>query len=94
VAAPFSTVDFSVRSGEDIVIEERDPAEVLAPGGLAIAPAGTPVANPAFDLTPAELITAIVTDRGVALPPLSTSLDGLAKLPGPPIERSSFQGVS
>jgi methylthioribose-1-phosphate isomerase len=93
VAAPFSTVDFSVRSGADIVIEERDPGEVLAPGGLAIAPAGTPVANPAFDVTPAELVTAIVTDRGVALPPLSASLGSLAKLPSPPIERSSFQGV-
>jgi methylthioribose-1-phosphate isomerase len=93
VAAPFSTVDRSVRSGADIVIEERDPAEVLALGGLAIAPAGTLVANPAFDVTPAELVTAIVTDRGVALPPLSASLGSLAKLPSPPIERSRFQGV-
>jgi methylthioribose-1-phosphate isomerase len=94
VAAPFSTVDFSTGTGGDIAIEQRDPAEVLAPGGLVIAPVGTPVANPAFDLTPAELITAIVTDRGVALPPLFASLGSLAKLPSPPIERSSFQGVS
>jgi methylthioribose-1-phosphate isomerase len=93
VAAPFSTVDFSTRSGGDIVIEERDPAEVLAPGGLAIAPAGTPVANPAFDVTPAQLIVAIVTDRGVAVPPLSASLANLAKLPSPPVERSNLQGV-
>jgi methylthioribose-1-phosphate isomerase len=93
VAAPFSTVDRSVRTGADVVIEERDPDEVLAPGGVAMAPAGTPVANPAFDVTPAELVTAIVTDRGVALPPLSASLANLAKLPSPPIQRSSFQGV-
>jgi len=93
VAAPFSTVDRSIQTGGDIVIEERDPAEVLAPGGMAIAPAGTPATNPAFDVTPAELVTAIVTDRGVALPPLSASLASLAKLPSPPIERSSFQGA-
>jgi methylthioribose-1-phosphate isomerase len=93
VAAPFSTVDRAARAGGDIVIEERNPAEVLAPGGVAIAPDGTPVANPAFDVTPAELVTAIVTDRGVALPPLPASLAILAKLPSPPIERSSYQGV-
>jgi methylthioribose-1-phosphate isomerase len=93
VAAPFSTVDFSVLSGADIVIEERDPAEVLSPGGLAIAPAGTQVANPAFDVTPAGLITAIVTDRGVARPPLSASLGSLDKMLGPPPERPNLQGV-
>jgi methylthioribose-1-phosphate isomerase len=93
VAAPFSTIDLSVRSGRDILIEERDPSEVLLLGGIAIAPAGTAVANPAFDVTPAELVTAIVTDRGVAQQPLSGSLVRLADLPGPPI-RSSLREVS
>ncbi len=65
VAAPFSTVDFSLENGEQIPIEQRDPAEVTAPRGTVIAPEGVKVENPAFDVTPAALITAIVTDLGV-----------------------------
>lgn len=65
VAAPFSTVDFSLDSGEQIPIEQRDPTEVTAPRGTVIAPEGVQVENPAFDVTPAALITAIVTDLGV-----------------------------
>lgn len=65
VAAPSSTVDLALDDGAGIPIEHRDPAEVSAPGGRAIAPEGTPVSNPAFDVTPAELITGIVTERGV-----------------------------
>ncbi|MEE8434138.1 MAG: S-methyl-5-thioribose-1-phosphate isomerase [bacterium] len=65
VTAPSSTVDLTLDDGAGIPIEHRDPAEVSAPGGRAIAPPGTPASNPAFDVTPAELITGIVTERGV-----------------------------
>jgi methylthioribose-1-phosphate isomerase len=69
VAAPVSTIDPSTASGAAIVIEERDPAEVRGVAGRQTAPAESPVYNPAFDVTPAELITAIVTERGVFRPP-------------------------
>jgi len=65
VAAPFSTIDASIASGADIPIEERDGDEVRRTGGRQTAPAGTPVYNPAFDVTPAELIAGIITERGV-----------------------------
>jgi methylthioribose-1-phosphate isomerase len=74
VAAPFSTFDPGTASGADIEIEERDPAEVTAPLGVRFAPQGTPSHNPAFDVTPASLVTAIVTDRGVVRPPIAASL--------------------
>ena len=69
VAAPFSTIDPAIASGAAIVIEERDPAEVRQLGGRQIAPSESPVYNPAFDVTPAELIAAIITERGVYRPP-------------------------
>jgi methylthioribose-1-phosphate isomerase len=69
VAAPSSTIDPTVRSGAEIPIEERDPAEVRRIGPQPTAPAASPVYNPAFDVTPATLITAIVTERGVFRPP-------------------------
>jgi methylthioribose-1-phosphate isomerase len=65
VAGPTSSIDPDTPNGDAIVIEERDAAEVLAVGGRAIAPQGTPVRNPAFDVTPAALVTALVTERGV-----------------------------
>lgn len=68
VAAPYSTFDLSLLDGGEIEIEERDPDEVRAPLGTRFAPADVPVANPAFDVTPAELITAIITERGVIDP--------------------------
>jgi methylthioribose-1-phosphate isomerase len=74
VAAPLSTIDRSTPTGADIAIEERDAAEVTAPLGGQVAPPGTPAANPAFDVTPAELITAIVTDAGVLRPPYAETL--------------------
>lgn len=74
VAAPFSTVDMNVATGDGIPIEERKPGEVSRIGETAVAPDGVGVANPAFDVTPASYITAIITDRGVALPPLEESL--------------------
>lgn len=65
VAAPFSTIDPSLPSGNLIPIEERDPGEIRRIGGRLITPEASPVYNPAFDVTPASLIAAIVTERGV-----------------------------
>jgi len=69
VAAPMSTVDTSLASGDEIPIEERDAAEVRRVGGQATAPEASPVFNPAFDVTPGTLISAIITERGVVRPP-------------------------
>ena len=74
VAAPLSTIDVATRTGTDIRIEERDEAEVLAFAGAAIAPDGSHARNPAFDVTPAALVTAIITERGVLRPPYATSI--------------------
>lgn len=68
VAAPSSTFDLSIIDGAGIPIEERDHAEVIAPYGYEIAPSGIGVFNPAFDVTPAELITALITERGIIDP--------------------------
>jgi methylthioribose-1-phosphate isomerase len=65
VVAPTSTCDPECPSGAAIPIEERDPSEVLAFQGIPIAPAGVPARNPAFDVTPAGLVTAIITERGI-----------------------------
>jgi methylthioribose-1-phosphate isomerase len=65
VAAPETTVDRSLHRGEDIPIEKRDPDEVALVGGRRMLPAGTGARNPVFDVTPARLVTAIVTDSGV-----------------------------
>jgi methylthioribose-1-phosphate isomerase len=69
IAAPFSTIDPALPSGAHIPIEERDAAEVRRVGAHATAPEASPVFNPAFDVTPAPLITAIITERGVFRPP-------------------------
>jgi methylthioribose-1-phosphate isomerase len=74
VAAPLSTVDPDVAGGAGIPIEQRAASEVLALGGRSIAPAGVGALNPAFDVTPAHLIAAIVTERGVIRPPLDEGL--------------------
>jgi methylthioribose-1-phosphate isomerase len=73
VAAPYSTIDPSIPSGASIVIEERDAGEVRGVAGRQTAPAASPVFNPAFDVTPAELITAFITERGVIRPPYDFS---------------------
>jgi len=78
VAAPISTLDLSLKSGEEIPIEERSPEEVTTWAGIRTAPAGVSAANPVFDVTPARYITAIITDRGVARPPYEASLKVLA----------------
>jgi methylthioribose-1-phosphate isomerase len=77
VAAPLSTIDFSLDSGEGIPIEERDPREVTHHGGRCLAPEGVDVWNPAFDITPAENVTAIITEAGVARPQYRESLERL-----------------
>jgi methylthioribose-1-phosphate isomerase len=74
VAAPYSTIDMSICSGEDIVIEERSPEEVTMFAGIQVAPEGTIAANPAFDVTPSRMVTAFITDRGVIWPPYEESL--------------------
>ena len=78
VAAPWSTVDLDTPSGGNIPIEERAEDEVLSMGVHRIAPLGVPARYPAFDVTPAALVTAIVTERGVLRPPLNQALRALA----------------
>jgi methylthioribose-1-phosphate isomerase len=74
VAAPWSTVDLACPDGEAIPIERRDEGEVLSFAGTRVAPQGVRVDNPAFDVTPARLVTAIFTERGEASPPCERSL--------------------
>jgi methylthioribose-1-phosphate isomerase len=74
VAAPSSTVDFALPNGDAIPIEQRDPSEVTTIGGRSIAPDGVVAAHPAFDVTPHELIAAIITERGVVYPPFEETL--------------------
>ena len=71
VCAPWSTIDANTPNGGAIVVEERAAAEVQTVGGVATTPANVDVWNPAFDVTPAALIAAIVTDRGVRRAPYS-----------------------
>ena len=78
VAAPVSTLDLTLPSGDQIPIEQRAAAEVTHVFGHPVAPAGTPVENPAFDVTPARYVTAIITEKGVARAPYEESLRDLA----------------
>ncbi len=77
VAAPLTTIDMSCPDGDRIPIEERDPSEVTSMFGVPVAPEGVGVMNPAFDVTPAEYIAGIITDKGLARPPYSESLAAL-----------------
>ena len=79
VAAPISTLDLSLKSGDEIPIEERDRREVTHIKEYQLAPDGIGVQNPAFDVTPNDLITAIITDKGVARAPYVDSLRGLVE---------------
>ncbi len=74
VAAPTSSIDLSCRNGNAIPIEERSTREVTHIGDRPIAPSGIRIANPAFDVTPHQLVTAIITERGIARPPYKKSL--------------------
>jgi methylthioribose-1-phosphate isomerase len=77
VAAPLSSIDLACAEGAQIPIEQRSPKELTEFGGKAITPKGVAIFNPAFDVTPAELVTAIITERGIARPPYSVSLAAL-----------------
>jgi len=77
VAAPLSTIDLDCPDGGHIPIEQRDGREVSEPFGVALAPEGVQVRNPAFDVTPARYVAAIVTERGIARPPFVESLAAL-----------------
>ena len=79
VAAPNSTIDLSLSSGEEIPIEERSPEEVTHFGGVPIAPEGVQVANPAFDITHHRYISAIITEQGVIREPYVESLKKVMK---------------
>ncbi len=74
VASPSSTIDLDTARGGDIVIEERGTEEVTSFGGRRTAPEGVKVRNPAFDVTPHELVTGFITERGILTPPFSESL--------------------
>jgi methylthioribose-1-phosphate isomerase len=74
VVGPTSTVDLQLPSGEEIPIENRPASEITWVEGVRIAPAGADASNPAFDITPAQFITAIITEKGIAVPPYQESL--------------------
>jgi len=77
VTAPISTFDPALAEGREIPVEQRPPAEVLSPRGLQVAPAGVEAWNPAFDVTPAGLVTAFITEKGVLRPPFSGKIASL-----------------
>jgi methylthioribose-1-phosphate isomerase len=79
VAGPTSTIDRELADGSGIAIEERDADEVRSMAGAASTLPGTPVRNPAFDVTPAELISALVTEHGVAEPPSARAIAALLR---------------
>ncbi|MFC1662180.1 S-methyl-5-thioribose-1-phosphate isomerase [Gemmatimonadota bacterium] len=81
VALPRSTFDLAVPTGASIPIEERDPSEVTSVAGRPSAPAGVSAWNPAFDVTPAHLITAFICDEGVLRPPFEVSISSLGARP-------------
>jgi len=78
VAAPISTLDLTLASGDEIPIEQRSSKEVTEVFGVPVAPEGIAVQNPAFDITPARYVSAIITERGIARAPFETALKGLA----------------
>jgi methylthioribose-1-phosphate isomerase len=79
VAAPISTLDLTLASGAQIPIEQRPAVEVTHVFGHRVAPLDTVVQNPAFDVTPARYVTAIITEKGVARAPFEESLQQLAR---------------
>ena len=87
VAAPLSTVDLATPSGDAIPIEERRPEEILTVGGVPVAPAQIAVRNPAFDITPHTLVTAIITEAGVIRPPYEDGLRCAGPAGAPPVPR-------
>jgi methylthioribose-1-phosphate isomerase len=94
VAAPTSTIDLSLKNGAEIPIEERSSGEVTELCGARIAPEGVNAAHPAFDVTPARLVTAIVTERGVLRPPYGQSLAAALRDARRPIDPRAATGDS
>ncbi len=96
VAAPFSTIDMKLSGGAQIPIEERETVEMTHVEGLRVAPEGVAVLNPSFDVTPGELVTAFITERGILEPPFERSLrqsaaqNALAE-PGEPADTDSIK---
>ncbi len=80
VAAPFNTIDMETAHGDDIPIEQRSPREVTHSNGKQMTPDGVGIENPAFDVTPAKYITAIITERGVLRAPFTESIAAMSKL--------------
>ena len=79
VAAPLSTIDMTIKSGEEIPVEERQPEEVSHFRNHEIGPAGVKTLNPAFDITPSRYVTAIITEKGIAKSPYRTAIKRLFK---------------
>jgi methylthioribose-1-phosphate isomerase len=82
VAAPWSTIDRATATGDEIPIEERAAIEVTHHGGKQLTPHGVGICNPAFDVTPAKYVTAIITERGVLRAPYSESLEAMELVAG------------
>ena len=80
VAAPFNTIDPKTASGKDIPIEQRNPREVTHVNGLQVTPDGVNIENPAFDVTPAKYISAIITERGILRAPFADSIRTAANI--------------
>ncbi|HEV3157091.1 MAG TPA: S-methyl-5-thioribose-1-phosphate isomerase [Candidatus Baltobacteraceae bacterium] len=93
VAAPRSTIDFTLERGEQIVVEQRDPEEVRRIGGRRIASLLQPVFNPAFDVTPNRLITGIITEYGVLRGPFEQALDDVRRRPSLSSPRVESAGI-
>ncbi|NDO45757.1 S-methyl-5-thioribose-1-phosphate isomerase [Clostridium sp. MD294] len=91
IAAPLSTIDFDMETGEEIPIEQRDAQEVRYFGEKQTAPSNVSIFNPAFDVTPHQNITAIITEKGVAYPPFSESLQALREGRKPKSTESIFK---
>ncbi|MDQ2924784.1 MAG: S-methyl-5-thioribose-1-phosphate isomerase, partial [Acidobacteriota bacterium] len=79
VAAPFNTIDPATATGSAIPIEQRDPREVTHSNGKQMTPNDVGIENPAFDVTPAKYITAIITERGVLSAPFGAAIRAIAK---------------
>jgi methylthioribose-1-phosphate isomerase len=90
VVAPRSTIDLSLPDGDAIPIEERAASEVTGIGGARVAPEGVTVANPAFDVTPARYVAAIVTEAGIARPPYAESLHRLCSVEQPNVNQEAI----
>ena len=89
VAAPLSTIDLSIETGDEIPIEQRSPDEVSTIGGRRMAPMSVEIENPAFDVTPHRLITAIFTDAGVAQQPYTSTIPALFEKKEQPVQEAN-----